>query len=273
MKSLLLLLSVLIINFASAQNDSIPFRKSPLTNYNNPNLNKAFFKSFLLDVRDVATFPKNCNWKHSLVIGGVLVGDGIFLLLDRNIDDFFFKHTGKSMEFLEVHGERVGSGLYTFPLVAAAGITGAIIKDDRLKRASLLTCKSLAISSLTVNALKHTVGRDRPSSNDSLATPYKFWGIKESGSHKSFPSGHTITAFSIASMFAIEYSDKPVVPIIAYTVAATAPLARMIGHRHWSSDVFISAAMGYGISHLIYKLNNWQIKYHKKKLPYTYFEY
>ncbi|MGD0340781.1 MAG: phosphatase PAP2 family protein, partial [Bacteroidales bacterium] len=61
----------------------------------------------------------------------------------------------------------------------------------------------------------------------------------------SFPSGHAATAFSIATVFASEYSDIKVVPVISYSLASLVGITRLTEHKHWASDVFIGSLLGY----------------------------
>ena len=60
-----------------------------------------------------------------------------------------------------------------------------------------------------------------------------------------YPSGHTAYAFSIATVFATQYSDIKAVPIISYSLATLVGISRLTEHQHWSSDVFVGALSGY----------------------------
>ena len=48
----------------------------------------------------------------------------------------------------------------------------------------------------------------------------------------AFPSVHTGAAFSIASVFAMQYNQTPLVPIIAYATATLVSSSRMTEHTH-----------------------------------------
>src|SRR5207302_1941254 len=63
--------------------------------------------------------------------------------------------------------------------------------------------------------------------------------------YSSFPSGHTTVAFAAATVFAMEYSDRPLVPIIAYSAATLIGLSRITENKHWDSDLIVGAALGY----------------------------
>jgi hypothetical protein len=48
----------------------------------------------------------------------------------------------------------------------------------------------------------------------------------------------TATAFSIATIFASMYKDKPLIGIVSYSLASMVGISRLTEHAHWASDVF-----------------------------------
>lgn len=88
---------------------------------------------------------------------------------------------------------------------------------------------SAATMAGVVNAVKYSTRSLRPDTTD----------------HRSFPSGHTATAFMTATMLVKEYGHlSPWVSIGAYTVAAGTGLMRMANNKHWVSDVMVGAGIG-----------------------------
>ena len=61
----------------------------------------------------------------------------------------------------------------------------------------------------------------------------------------SFPSGHTTVIFAAATVYAEEYRNIPWVPYVSYGVATLVGLSRITENKHWISDVFAGAALGY----------------------------
>ena len=77
--------------------------------------------------------------------------------------------------------------------------------------------------------LKNTTNVTRPDGSD----------------NKSFPSGHTATAFMTATMLTKEYgSVSPWIGVGAYSVAVATGLMRVANNRHWLSDVLTGAGVG-----------------------------
>ena len=129
-------------------------------------------------------------------------------------------------------------------------LTGAILKDKKLKRVSLLLLKSYLITGVTSQVVKSTFSRHRPLSGDS----FDQWdGPKIDRVHTSFFSGHSSIAFSFATVFAEEFKYKKWVPPLAYSLASLTTLSRVHDNAHWASDVFIGSAMGYFITKMIVK--------------------
>lgn len=104
---------------------------------------------------------------------------------------------------------------------------------------------SAAIMATVVNTVKYTAHVQRP----------------DGSNYKSFPSGHTATAFMTAMMMHKEYGDRsPWYSISAFTVAAVTGVSRQLNNRHWISDVLagagigiLSTELGYYLADLIFK--------------------
>ena len=67
-------------------------------------------------------------------------------------------------------------------------------------------------------------------------------------SEGSFPSGHAIGAFSIATVVANRYQHRRWVPIAVYGLATVISLSRVTTSAHFPSDVFLGASLGYVIA-------------------------
>lgn len=96
---------------------------------------------------------------------------------------------------------------------------------------------SAALMTGLVNGLKYTVKRTRP----------------DGSSANSFPSGHTATAFMLATMMHKEYGWKsPWFSFGAYTAASATAIGRIMNDRHWAGDIIGGAIIGIAATHLGY---------------------
>lgn len=85
----------------------------------------------------------------------------------------------------------------------------------------------------------------------------------DGSSNKSFPSGHTATAFAGAEFLYQEYKAvSPWIGIGGYAVATGTGLFRIYNNRHWLSDV----VMGAGIGILTTKIAYWTFPYIDNKI-------
>lgn len=145
-------------------------------------------------------------------------------------------------------------GLYEAYALAAFGAYGIIFKSDKVKTTTLLATQSVITGFITEALVKTISGRTRPNyySPATEAEPKFFGPFGKTGkdvtgvrSNSSFPSGHTTAAFAAATVFAVEYRNKPAIPIAAYTIASLVGISRVTENKHWATDVFTGAALGY----------------------------
>jgi hypothetical protein len=143
---------------------------------------------------------------------------------------------------------------------ATAGIlygAGLVFKDARAKDTGALALNAIAQTFLIDFFIKGMSGRRRPfyaDGEDHWAGPAGFFerfAPENDGLYDSFPSGHAATAFSVATVIALQYRHRPWVPVLAYTIAAGVGLSRMTEDVHWASDVFVGAVVGHLVARLI----------------------
>ena len=112
----------------------------------------------------------------------------------------------------------------------------------------MLGAEALIDSAIVVTALKEITQRRRPRAGVSRGDFF------DGGS--SFPSGHSIEAWSLATVIANEYHDHRLVQISAYGIASAVSIARYTGRNHFLSDVLVGSAMGYGIGRYVYRAHH-----------------
>jgi len=135
---------------------------------------------------------------------------------------------------------------------------GWINKDKHLQNRAWETMGGLAINTVLVEALKYTVNRQRPYTQyPTLINPYN-----NSEIDKSFPSGHTSAAFSVATSLAIQYKKWYIVAP-AYLWAGSVGYGRLYLGEHYPTDVIAGAAIGAGSAWLSHWINK---KYFTRKL-------
>src|SRR5260370_39758182 len=71
--------------------------------------------------------------------------------------------------------------------------------------------------------------------------------LKHHAVNTSFPGGHAILTWVMASVLADEY-PKPWARILSYGAAFTVTFTRFMARDHWSSDMFLGSALGIAIA-------------------------
>ncbi len=249
MKAFVKTLGILIFCFsltAKAPAQNISFEQYPYKP------NKAYFASYWTAIKKTATGPARWKKPQWIAFGGVVAGGTVLYIFDDNIRDFFQAHqTPLLNKFSKYGAEPWGSGLYTLPFLGGFYIYGLAAKNTKARQVALAGTEAFVVSALSVEILKLAFGRHRPY-QETPANPRKWGGPFHSWGYNSMPSGHTTVAFSVATVFASAYKDKPWVAVLSYGIATGVGLSRIYTDDHWSSDVLIGAALGYAIGKTVY---------------------
>jgi hypothetical protein len=135
------------------------------------------------------------------------------------------------------------------PLVVVYGLNAVGVKGkNNFGNRTAIVIKSLILNDLIVSSLKTWVDEERPS-----------------GGSRSFPSGHTSTAFALAQFMHHEYGEKSIwYSVGAYSCASAVGMLRVAGNAHWISDVVAGAGFGMLSTELVYLTH--QYKWDKEHL-------
>lgn len=194
-------------------------------------------------------FPKQlAHGKHWVPVAGVLAATAAVIAADQ-FDTPYFRRTSTYHGFNNVFSSRNSSlGILIAPLSLYGA--GLLTHNTYAKNTALLAGEAVADAEILDEVLKLSTRRARPESiapNGNFAdTLLDSRTITDGG----FPSGHTIAAFSVATIMADRYGKRHRwVPYVAYGLAATAGFSRVTGTAHFPADVFVGAVLGYAISH------------------------
>ena len=213
-------------------------------------INGKYLKTYWDDFKYVATAPLHWKGREWTKFAAITGATGIIMLtLDKPAQKMMLRNQNgmfkAASEVLYPLGNR-------FPPFMLAGLyaTSIITHNRRLEHATLSVAKSLALATVFYTSSKAVIRRQRPTRTDD---PYFFVSPFSKKGYTSFPSGHTNTAFAVATAFALEYKDKKWVPWVSYTLATLTSISRMYDNRHWFSDVVIGASIGHFVTKMVYK--------------------
>jgi len=195
------------------------------------------------DQKHIWEFPAKLRRKRVWIPTVVLLGVTAGLIATDHQTAPYFRHNDSFHTF-----NNVLSSIATASTTAAVPLglygAGALFKDSRLKQTALLAGEAAADTEILATVLKETTRRRRPADiqpGESYADSFY------EGGGTSFPSGHSIVAFSIATVVARKYHDHKWVPFAAYGTAALIGFSRVSTSAHFVSDVFLGSALGYSI--------------------------
>ena len=217
---------------------------------------------FLHTEKTIWTKPFHLKREDTKYLVPAIEGIALVMVLDKDIYrniQVFDKHNPNAVKY----GHQITKGGESFPLVlSGAFVAGGLIGNNKKAiRTGVLAATALVHSGIVVTVLKDIAGRERPLS-EARNGDFEFIpaSIKESN-HNSFPSGHTISAFSVATVIATQYKDTKWVPILSYAFATGVALSRITEQKHWPSDVLTGGLLGYAIGRLVIAEHNkkWNI--------------
>jgi membrane-associated phospholipid phosphatase len=204
--------------------------------------------NILHDQERIWLFPLKLGTDHVWVPALAIGGTTSALLAADPYEGKYFHTTSSFSGFNNVFSSQ-SSEIATIVAPIALYGAGLIRKDAKMQRTALFAGEAVADTEILATVLKVVTRRERPESVPPGAG-YRgtFFETKGSPTSSSFPSGHAIAAFSIATVVAHRYRNHKWVPYAAYGAAALAAFSRLSEAAHFASDVFAGAALGYAVT-------------------------
>jgi membrane-associated phospholipid phosphatase len=195
---------------------------------------KRSVKRTLQDQKELYLTPfKPSNFKWDALELGVTAA---LLASDRHIE----KHIGTAhYTFYQATSDVAIAGLgATLGAVWIWGIKG---DHPHAKETGVLELETLVNTFLIYTPMQLVAARQRPDEGNGNGD---FW--KHHNINTSFPGGHAMFTFAMATVVSHEYPQKWV-QALAYSAATIVTVTRFMARDHWSSDMFAGAALGIGI--------------------------
>ncbi len=183
--------------------------------------------------------PLHWQGKQWLNFGEVVAGTGVLYLIDDDTSRFIRKQQTSVPKFLREYGSLYGNPENNYIATAGVYLTGLALKNEKLRRTGVLLIASASSSGLLQQVLKSVVGRARPVADLGKDT---FDPFNPSRNFHSFPSGHTILAFTNAYAIAKQFKS-PWIKSAIYLGGLIPGMSRIWDGQHWLSDVAISVAI------------------------------
>jgi len=174
---------------------------------------------------------------EKLIIPTVFIGYGVASLISPSLKELNSSTRYETREHITV-GAVIDNYMQYAPAAAVYGLNLFGVKGKHnLKDRTIIYLTSQVYMGAMVIPTKRWVGEIRPDGSNT----------------RSFPSGHTATAFSSAQFLFHEYKDSNFwLSISGYPLAAATGIYRIFNDRHWVGDVVAGAGIGILSTELAY---------------------
>ena len=199
-----------------------------------------FFKNILRDQKAIWTAPFHLHGDDAYWLAPITLGTAAFIVTAAEMAESH-NQASRMISYL-------GTGYATGGIAATFYAVGRATHNQRARETGVLSAEALIDSAIVATAVKEVTQRRRPTAGISRGDFF------DGGS--SFPSGHSIEAWTLATVIANEYHDHRAVEIAAYGLASAVSISRFTGHNHFLSDVLVGSALGYGIGRYVYKTHH-----------------
>lgn len=207
-------------------------------------------RNVLSDQKSIWLFPAHLRHRNVLLATIAVAGATAALIAIDSKEGHYFRNTSAFNGFNNAFsGTHTSIGMLVAPVTWYAA--GLIRKDEKSQTTALLAAEAVVDSEILTTVMKDIDRRLRPGAiapNGNFSDTWFDSGGNWLRGRGSFPSGHTIAAASIATVFARRYGrEHRWVPYVAYGLAAAVGFSRITLSAHFLSDVFMGGALGYSI--------------------------
>jgi membrane-associated phospholipid phosphatase len=196
----------------------------------------------------VQFFIQPIKWEGSDWLKLGLVGAGTFLLMQ--VDQPIRNAVTKDQRYylsVPIEGGRMWAELPPPVLIFAGFATYSLITGDRATRKTAYELGQALLYAGAVDKLSNiAIGRAKPYMNEGPKSFHSFSASSFSfqQDYQSLPGGHNVIAFALSTV--LSRNAGPVwLKVLAYVPAGLTFISRVYQDRHWTSDDFLGAALGY----------------------------
>lgn len=192
----------------------------------------------------VYAFKQPAQWKADdwLKAAGVLgVGVGLYFV-EQDLQKWVQDNRYQSLDDVSRVVEHFGNFRLLLPAAALTALGAYVFEDAHTVDTGMLSLKSMLLSGAATFSLQLLSQREIPEAG--VGHGFNI-GKGFSWKRDAFPSGHSTLVWSVAPILAKQYEEQRWVAPTVYTLATLTSLSRVYADKHWASDVFAGAVIGY----------------------------
>jgi PAP2 superfamily len=199
-----------------------------------PGLVRRSVKRILQDQKGIYFAPFDpSHLKYDAIL---LAGTAAFLVTDRHIENNL---PGGHYRFYQDTSDIAIAGL----AATLGGVWLYGIKGDHphARETGEIELETLVNTFLVYTPMQFIAARQRPGEGNGHGD-----FLRHSMINTSFPGGHAMFTWAMATVVAHEYS-QPWVRVLNYSAAFTVTLTRFLARDHWASDMWVGTGLGLAI--------------------------
>lgn len=203
-----------------------------------------FASDIWTDQKAIWTSPFRMNRRQALTIALPLAAATAGLIATDSRTSKWLPNTPDQVNWSQRFSEF--GAIYTLGLVTGGPLVGGkIIGRPDYTRIGRNALEALANSVITNYAIKGIAGRERPNAVNGAG---QFW---QGG--QSFPSGHTMNSWAVATAIARTPNCPKWFAITSYAMATAISASRFSANKHFASDILVGGVLGSLIGNYVAK--------------------
>ena len=240
-------------NSDNANRTAAPPPRDTVARKEPPSAFKTLVRNVIVDQKVMWLSPFHMNRGNAPAWIGFSLATGVLIATDRTTGRQL-PNTNDQTKFSQWISQ-TGATYTLYPIAAAFYFGGVLAGSDKSKEVGALSGEALTDALIISSVLKAVTGRERPE----LPGGNGNWGV---WGNYSFPSGHAIMSWALASVVAHEYHKTKIIPITAYSLATIVSAARFSARKHWASDIVAGGSMGWFIGRYVYREHADEVIHH-----------
>ncbi|HLY42599.1 MAG TPA: phosphatase PAP2 family protein [Terracidiphilus sp.] len=224
-----------------AQSSSLPDAPDPATQPQGKVTVASTPRNILKDQAAIWTSPARIRESNALVPALLVIATAVTITTDHQVmSSSKLQNTSLNDKAVTASNGLLG-GFVAAPVILYG--MGRIHHDDHATETGILGGESMVDALAVDEVMKLISRRERPEIDNARG---RFFQTTDS----SFPSTHTMIAWSSASALASEYGG-PLTKLTAYGLATGVSITRVLGRQHFPSDVLVGSAVGWMIGRYV----------------------
>ena len=198
----------------------------------------------LQDQKAMWTSPARIRRKDLVWIAPLAAGIGVGIATDHHVLSSVVSHDADFNDANISASNAMIAGLLVTP--AALYGVGRFRGDEHARETGILAAEAVVDGLVVEQGMKLVFWRERPTADNYRGRFFQ----GSAGPDSSFPSSHSVLAWSAAAAMAGEYRS-PWVQAGLYSLATGVSLTRVLGQEHFPTDVLVGSATGWLIGHYV----------------------